>query len=88
MRSHIPAAEAARSFSEILKRVQNKGESFIVERNGSAVCEILPVNRKEFRGSDLANLLRSLPKPDDEFFSVVENVIARQPLIAENPWQD
>ncbi len=88
MRSHIPLTEAVRSFSEILNRVQNDGESFVVERNGSAVCEIIPMKRKEFSGSDLANLLRSLPKPDGEFFGVVEDLIARQPLIAENPWQD
>jgi len=31
-------AEAARSFSELINRVYQKGESFVIERGGEPIC--------------------------------------------------
>src|SRR5262249_31820636 len=43
MRSHISASKAAaRSFSEPMNRVRYRNESFIIERAGKPICEILP----------------------------------------------
>jgi antitoxin (DNA-binding transcriptional repressor) of toxin-antitoxin stability system len=61
MKSRISATAAARSFSELMNRLRYRGESFIVERGGKPICEILPAAPAKFSGSDLANLLRSLP---------------------------
>jgi antitoxin (DNA-binding transcriptional repressor) of toxin-antitoxin stability system len=87
MKSHISATEAARSFSELMNRVHYRGESFVVERGGKPICEISPARPPKFSGAALANLLRSLPKPDDEYLAIVEELVAKQPTVAESGWR-
>ena len=87
MKSRISATDAVRGFSELLNRVRYRGESFIVERGGKAICEILPACPPKFSGAELASLLRSLPKPDEEYLALVEDLIARQPKVAESGWE-
>jgi prevent-host-death family protein len=87
MKSRISATEAARSFSELMNRVRYRGESFIVERSGKPICEILPARPPKFTGAELAKLLRSLPKPDEEYLALVEELFAKQPSVAESGWQ-
>ncbi len=87
MKSRISATEAVRNFSEIMNRVRYRGESFVVERGGKAICEIVPARPPRFTGKDLMNLLRSLPKPDDEYFEIVEELLANQAGVAESQWQ-
>lgn len=86
MRSHISATKAARSFSEIMNRVRYGGESFIVERGGKPICEIIPARPPSFTGSDLVRLLRSLPQPDEEYLTAVEELQAKQRTVAESGW--
>jgi len=87
MKSRISATEAVRSFSELMNRVRYRGESFLVERGGKPICEILPAAPAKFSGAELANLLRSLPKPDEEYLSIVEELVAKQPSVAKSGWQ-
>jgi len=87
MKSRISATEAVRSFSELMSRVRYRGESFIVERGGKPICEILPARPPKFSGAELAKLLRSLPKPDAEYLRIVEDLAAKQPTVAESGWQ-
>jgi prevent-host-death family protein len=87
MKSRISATEAARSFSELMNRVRYHGESFVVERNGKPICEILPARPLSFSGAELASLLRSLPKPDEEYLALVEELIAKRPTVAKSGWQ-
>jgi len=87
MKSRISATAAARSFSELMNRVRYRGESFVVERGGKPICEILPARPAKFSGAELATLLRSLPKPDEEYLAVVEEVVTKQPTVAESGWQ-
>jgi prevent-host-death family protein len=87
MKSRISATEAARSFSELMNRVRYHGESFVVERNGKPICEILPARPPSFSGAELASLLRSLPKPDEEYLALVEELIAKRPTVAKSGWQ-
>jgi antitoxin (DNA-binding transcriptional repressor) of toxin-antitoxin stability system len=82
MKSRVSAARAARSFSELMNRACDRGESFIVERRGKPICEIVPAKPARLSGAELAELLRSLPKPDDEYLAIVEEIIARQPAVA------
>lgn len=70
-----------------MNRVRYRGESFIVERGGKPICEILPARPPKFSGAELVNLLRSLPKPDEEYLTIVEEVIAKQPAVAKSGWQ-
>ena len=87
MKSRISATKAARSFSELMNRVRYRGESFIVERGGKPICEILPARPPKFSGAELAKLLRSLPRPDDEYLDIVEDLIAKQSSVAESRWR-
>jgi len=86
MKLRISATETARRFSELMNRVRYRGESFVVERGGKPICEILPAKPPKFTGGDLANLLRSLPTPDKEYLTLVQNLSKKQPRVAESKW--
>jgi antitoxin (DNA-binding transcriptional repressor) of toxin-antitoxin stability system len=87
MKSRISATTAARSFSELMNRVRYRGESFIVERGGKPICEILPARPPKFTGAQLVDLLRSLPRPDEEYLTVVEDLTKNQQLVAKSGWR-
>ena len=91
METRITATEAARNFSDILNRVKYKGEEFLVERNGEAVCRILPAEPtkpKGITGAQFAEWWRNAPKPDPEFWDAVEWAIKNQPMLPlEDPWE-
>jgi antitoxin (DNA-binding transcriptional repressor) of toxin-antitoxin stability system len=70
-----------------MNRVRYRGESFVVERGGKPICEILPARPPKFSGAELASLLRSLPRPDEEYLAIVKELITKQPTIAEPGWQ-
>ena|SRR5208283_1499929 len=40
--------------------------------------------KARFSGKELADLLRSLPKPDEEYLALVEKLSAKQPTVAES----
>ena len=82
----LSATEAARNFSELLNRIRYRGESFIIERSGTPVCELRPVAAKRFTGEDLSSLLQSLPAVDEDFLAAVEEVGRNQPRAQESPW--
>jgi antitoxin (DNA-binding transcriptional repressor) of toxin-antitoxin stability system len=69
-----------------MNRVRYWGESFVVERRGKPICEILPAQPPKFTGRDLTDLLRSLPKPDEEYLALVESVAAKQSRVAKSTW--
>ena len=46
METRITATELVRSLSDILSRVQDQGESFLIERNGHAVATLAPAEPK------------------------------------------
>ena len=86
MKLRISATETARRFSELMNRVRYRGESFVVERGGKPICEILPAKPSKFSGRELADLLRSLPKPDEEYLALVEKLTAKQSKVAGSRW--
>jgi antitoxin (DNA-binding transcriptional repressor) of toxin-antitoxin stability system len=86
MKLRISATETARRFSELMNRVRYRGESFVVERGGRPICEILPAQPAKFSGRELADLLRSLPKPDEDYLALVDRLAATQSKAAESQW--
>lgn len=86
MESHLTATEAARSFSEILDRICDRGDSFVVERGGQPVCRIVPVSR-HCTVADLRRLLESGPRPDAEFLDEVDKLAQAQPILPAGPWE-
>jgi antitoxin (DNA-binding transcriptional repressor) of toxin-antitoxin stability system len=87
MKSRISATEAARHFSELLNRVRYRGESFMVERGGKPVCEIIPPREASFSVADLVRLLKTLPPPDKGYRIAVERFIKDQQRVAGSPWE-
>lgn len=83
----VSATEAARSFSELLNRVRYRGETFVVERGGEAICELRPAAPPRFTGADLVTLLRSLPEVDEDYLRTVEETARNQPPLPESPWE-
>ena len=82
----ISATEAARSFSELLDRVCYRGETFVIERGGEAVCEMSHVKPLRFSGTDFLTLLHSLPKPDPGYWDALENSTKQAPAVPQSPW--
>ena len=87
MESRISATEAARKFSDIVNRVRYRGEEFIVERAGEAVCRIVPALPVKRTLADLVRILESVPKPDPEYWDIVEEVTRNQPKLPRSPWR-
>ena len=83
----VSATQAARTFSDLLNRVQYRGERFIIERGGAPVGELGPVTPHSFTGTDLVHLLEALPPPDGGFARDVMSRIRRQPRVGPSLWE-
>ena len=62
----ITAADASRDFFRLLDRLEHRGESFTIERNGCVIAELRPVSQPSTVG-DLIEFLRDVPLPDPDF---------------------
>ena len=87
MESRISDTEAARSFSELLSRVRDGGEEFIVERGGQPICRIVPARPVRCTVADFVRFLREGPKPDPGFYDDVMDILRNQPPVPESPWE-
>jgi prevent-host-death family protein len=85
MESHLTVTEAARNFSSLVNRVLDRGEVFVIERRGQPVCRIVPAKPAKFTLRDLAQLLRSIPKPDPGYWDAVEEVQVNQAPLPKSP---
>jgi antitoxin (DNA-binding transcriptional repressor) of toxin-antitoxin stability system len=86
MERHISATELARRLGDVLGRVRYRGDSFVIERNGSAVARLVPLPEKSI--ATLREALaawRSAGRPDEAFAAALEAVgdADRPP---DNPW--
>lgn len=87
MESRISDTEAARSFSELLNRVRDGGEEFIVERGGQPICSIVPAGPAPVTLSDFFPILREAPKPDPGYWDDLEDILKNQPPLPESRWE-
>ncbi len=83
----ISATEAARNFSDLINRVYYRGETFVVERGGEAVCRISPAQPVRFTRADFVRLLSSLPRPDAAFFDILEELNEAQEPLPKSRWE-
>jgi hypothetical protein len=74
-------------FFRVEEQVHYREESLIVERSAKPIREILPTRPQKFSSAKLANPLRSLRQPDEEYVEIVEELIAKQPTVSESGWQ-
>ncbi|HXW85142.1 MAG TPA: hypothetical protein VEJ86_12095 [Candidatus Binataceae bacterium] len=82
----ITATEAARRFSDIVNRVRYQHESFLVERNGEPMCQIVPTPLRTAKAADLIGVLPTLPRPDEEYFRTVRDLTRKQPRAEKSRW--
>ena len=85
MESNISEAEAVRRFSDILNRVIQRREEFVVQRGGDPVCRIIPAGPSGFTLTELSELLATIPKPDPAFWDEVEALTRTQPSVPKSP---
>lgn len=65
MPKKLTATEASRNFSDVLARVQHRGESFLLTRHGRVIAQLSPAEpRKVVRLGQLAQVLDELPRLD------------------------
>jgi antitoxin (DNA-binding transcriptional repressor) of toxin-antitoxin stability system len=84
----ISATEAARSFSDVVARVHYRGEEFVVEKGGEAVCKISPVGQGAAKSTiaDLLSILDAMPAVDDGYREAVLEVTRKQPKLPRSRW--
>jgi prevent-host-death family protein len=87
MESHLTVTEAARNFSDLVNRVLYRGEVFVIERGGQPVCRIVPAKPAKFTVRDLAQLLKTIPKPDPGYWDAVEEIKRKQAPLPKFPWE-
>lgn len=87
MQTRVSATRAVRSFSDLLNRVRYRGEEFVIERGGEAICHMTPATPvRRTTGSELLAILRELPRPDRGFATDVREAVARQGRVPRSRW--
>ena len=86
----ISATEAAKNFGRLVDRVREEQEVYLVERGGTPVAQIGPVERRAgtFTMAQLKALVEHLAHPNEEYLDNVERVVAKhnRPRARRNPW--
>ena len=87
----VSATYAARNFASLVNRVREEGATYVVERSGTPVAEIGPVENQVFTMGDFAELARAALRrqADEEYLRAVEEGVAflNRPEIPESPWE-
>jgi antitoxin (DNA-binding transcriptional repressor) of toxin-antitoxin stability system len=84
----VSATEAAKNFGRLVDHVREERATYIVERGGTAVARIVPVERTAFTIADFKALIASRPHPGEEYLTAVSRATARhsRPRTRRNPW--
>jgi prevent-host-death family protein len=89
MATRITATELSRKLSDVLSRVQYKGESFVIERNGQPVGVLGPPEAE--KGPTWGELIRALDGKltgDSSFADDLEWAQANQGQVEIRDWPD
>jgi hypothetical protein len=83
----ITAQDAARQLPELLHRVRDEHETFVIVEDGEEIGQLSPVmaDHPTTLGSFFESL-RKAERPDEDFARDLEQIQAEQPLIGEGPW--
>jgi len=80
MTTRVSATKAVRTFSDLLNRIRYRGEEFVVERAGEAVCRMTPA------APPRRLTLREIPGPDPDYASDVRRAVRNQGRVPRSPW--
>ena len=82
METRINAADLATNLSDILARVRERGECFVVERDGEAIAVLAPSTPKpSITWGEFVTLLHDLPLPDPGFADDLEEIHTWQGMV-------
>lgn len=84
----MSATEAAKNFGRLVDRVREERTPFVVERGGTAVVRVSPVEDPACTIGDLKSLLALLPQVDAEYLDALERAADRhnKPRRRRHPW--
>jgi antitoxin (DNA-binding transcriptional repressor) of toxin-antitoxin stability system len=86
--ARVSATEAAKNFGRLVDRVREERMTYVIERGGTPVATIAPVERAPFTMADFKALIGGAPRVDDEYVRAVERAASRhnRPRVRRNPW--
>lgn len=88
MESHITVADAAARFTDLVERVRDGHETFVVEDEGRPVCRIEPAaEERVMTVADLVEFFRSMPKLNDDYLDIVERHTREQSDAPTTQWE-
>jgi antitoxin (DNA-binding transcriptional repressor) of toxin-antitoxin stability system len=82
----ITATKAAKSFSDLLNRVNYNGETFVIERGGTPIAQLSPVTPPGPTMGEWLEGLRELLPPDPDFADDLERSYRRQLPAEKSRW--
>lgn len=86
----VSATEAAKNFGRLVERVREEQTVYLIERGGTPVAQIGPVERLQpFTMAHLKALALELTRPVDGYAANVDRAIARhnRPRMRRHPWE-
>lgn len=86
MVTKITPAELSDHLSDILERVKENGEDFVIEKDGEPLARLAPNSPKTATWRSLADIFEHCP-PDPEFADDLERVHKSQPPLPPDPWE-
>ncbi len=88
MTSAITVADLARSLAEVLSRVHDQGERFIIERDGAPLATLAPVSTtSSITLREVIARVGDLAPPGEGFAEDLEAVQAAQPPVGQPAWR-
>jgi hypothetical protein len=87
MSQRIALRDAVSQFPDLLHRVRDEHQTFVIVSDGeeigqlSPVATVPPVTLRSF-----FELLKRAERPDEDFARDLEEIQAEQPTIGEGPW--
>jgi antitoxin (DNA-binding transcriptional repressor) of toxin-antitoxin stability system len=90
MTTRITAEELGNSLLEILGRVRDGGEDFVIEKDGAPVAALGPprTSAQPVTISDIASRVRAFQLNDPAFADDLEAIHSAQPETPVSPWPD
>jgi prevent-host-death family protein len=82
-RQTISVTEASRNFADCVNRVRYQDASFVLEKNGEPVAQLIPVTEKKCTGRDLAAALAKVRISDEELREWRRDVAAGREILLE-----
>jgi antitoxin (DNA-binding transcriptional repressor) of toxin-antitoxin stability system len=87
MSERVTANEAALRFPDLLDRVRNERETFVILRGGEEVGRLTPAEpSRPLTLFGLIELLREAGSPDPELAADLEEIQAEQPPLDDRSW--